>query len=63
MAKLLLSVAEAAAELGIPQNKAYVWCASKVLPSVRNGGRIYVARQAVERLIERIANGELADIG
>lgn len=59
MPKLLLSVEEAAQELGIPRNRAYEWCRAGILRNVRDRNRIYVARQAVERLIERIANGEL----
>lgn len=63
MAKLLLSVLEAAERLGIPRNKAYEWCRSGLLRSIRDGGRIYVPVQAVERLVEQIANGELGDVG
>lgn len=55
---LLISVPEAAKLLGIPRNKGYEWCRRKILPCVRDGGRIYVPTRAVERLAERIEMGD-----
>ncbi len=59
--KLLLSVPEAAEALGIPRNRGYEWVRAGILPAVRDRGRLYVARRAVERLAEEIENGKWPD--
>lgn len=60
-AKRLLTPVEAARELGIPRNRAYEWIRAGYLPAVRDRGRIYVARAAVDRLVEHIAQGRWPD--
>lgn len=58
-AKLLISVTEAAEILGIGRNRAYQWIHAGIIPAVRSGGRIYIARKAIDALVEQIAEGEL----
>ena len=59
--KLLLSVTEAARLLGISRNLAYSLISEGRLPSIRLGRRVLVARQALERWIERQIELPLAD--
>lgn len=58
----MLSVAEVARELGIGRNRAYGWIRGGVIPSIRDRGRIYVPRYAIEEFVARVVSGELAEI-
>ena len=61
--RLVLTVTEAAAALGISRAHAYELVARRELPSLRLGRRIVVARRELERLIGGDANsGERHDL-
>lgn len=49
---LVMSVAEAARQLGISKTLAYDLVARQELPSLRLGGRVRIPRRALERLAE-----------
>lgn len=55
---LLVSVPEAARLLGIPRNRAYLWCRQGLLPHARDGHKIRVPVRALERLADKIEAGE-----
>jgi excisionase family DNA binding protein len=54
----LLSLAEAARELGVSRNTAYIWAASGRLPARDAAGRFVVRRQDLNAFRkERVAHG------
>lgn len=58
--RLVLSVTEAAAALGISRAHAYELVARGELPSLRLGRRIVVPRRGLERLLDGDADGSHA---
>lgn len=57
---LLLTPAQAREVLGpavVSRNRLYSWLRAGLVPSVRDGGRLFLSRAAVERLAEEIAQG------
>ena len=58
--RLVLSVTEAAAALGISRAHAYELVARGQLPSLRLGRRIVVPRRGLERLLNGDADGSHA---
>jgi excisionase family DNA binding protein len=58
--RLVLTVTEAAAALGISRAHAYELVARGELPSLRLGRRIVVPRRGLERLLDGAADGSHA---
>jgi len=58
--RLVLTVSEAAAALGISRTHAYELVARGELPSLRLGRRIVVPRRSLERLVDGDADGSHA---
>ena len=58
--RLVLTVTEAAAALGISRTHAYELIARGELPSLRLGRRIVVPRRSLERLVDGDADGSHA---
>ena len=58
--RLVLTVSEAAAALGISRTHAYEFVARGELPSLRLGRRIVVPRRSLERLVDGDADGSHA---
>jgi excisionase family DNA binding protein len=58
--RLVLTVSEAAAALGISRAHAYELVARGELPSLRLGRRIVVPRRGLERLLDGDADGSHA---
>jgi excisionase family DNA binding protein len=55
---LLVSVREAARLLGIGRDACYALIHERRLPNVKIGRRILIPRQALERWVAQIANGD-----
>ncbi len=61
---LLLTPSDVLRLLGrgkVGRNRLYGWLKAGRLPAVRCGGRYFIARAALERLVEQIARGEWPD--
>ena len=58
--KKVMTVMEAAAELGISKGSAYEAARTGVIPTIRIGRRLLVPRVAFERMLERAGDPKVA---
>lgn len=63
MDKLLLTIPEAAAQLGLGRSKIYQLLGEGILPVVRIGRAVRIPRQALEDLVARLQEEAAAEEG